>query len=335
MAHRARGQVAFTGGSGLAHVSAIRALLSLLSPMGSRGRLSILIFHRVLPQPDPIFPHEVDALQFEQLMGWVKGLFNVLPLDEALRMLKTGTLPARAAAITFDDGYEDNFSVALPILQRHGLTSTFFIATGFLDGGRMWNDTVIESIRACPFEVLDLTVLGLGSHAIANFEQKRMAIDGIIHQIKYMPVDQRTELTQRLAEVAQVNPPDNLMMTSAHVRDMRRAGMQIGAHTISHPILAKLTDDQARHEVMGSKLFLERLLGERVSLFAYPNGKPGEDYNPQNVEVVRSLGFDAAVSTQWGASRSGDDIFQIRRFTPWDRTRLRFGARMVANLRSG
>jgi hypothetical protein len=73
-------------------------------------------------------------------------------------------------------------------------------------------------------------------------------------------------------------------------------------------------------------------LGERVGLFAYPNGKPGEDYSPATVEVVRSLGFDAAVSTQWGASRLGDDLLQIKRFTPWDKTRGRFGVRLLRNL---
>jgi peptidoglycan/xylan/chitin deacetylase (PgdA/CDA1 family) len=110
--------------------------------------------------------------------------------------------------------------------------------------------------------------------------------------------------------------------------------MQIGAHTMFHPILARLTDSQARHEIGGSKDFLEQLLGERVGLFAYPNGKPGEDYTAQNVETVRSLGFDAAFSTQWGASSTGDDVFQIRRFTPWDQTNWRFGLRMLHNFRT-
>ena len=106
------------------------------------------------------------------------------------------------------------------------------------------------------------------------------------------------------------------------------------AHTVSHPILARLTDGQARQEISGSKSFLEQLLGERVGLFAYPNGKPGEDYSPQSVAIVRSLDFDAAVSTAWGTHRAGDDLFQMRRFTPWDHGRLRFGVRMLANLRS-
>ncbi len=73
-------------------------------------------------------------------MGWVKTWFNVMPLDAAVNALKKRNLPARAMAITFDDGYADNQVTALPILKQHGLSATFFIATGYLDGGRMWNE---------------------------------------------------------------------------------------------------------------------------------------------------------------------------------------------------
>ena len=100
---------------------------------GVGARLSVLIFHRVLPESDPIFPDEMYAHCFEAMCGWLKAWFNVLPLDAAVASLKAGKLPARSACITFDDGYVDNHDVALPILLRHGLPATFFIATGFLD----------------------------------------------------------------------------------------------------------------------------------------------------------------------------------------------------------
>jgi len=286
----------------------------------------------VLPQPDPIFPSEVDAIQFDKMMGWIKSWFNVLPMDEAVRRLKASTLPTRAAAITFDDGYADNFTVALPILQRHGLSATFFVATGFLDGGRMWNDTVIESIRACPLPILDLTALGLGRYSIVDSAHKCAAIGAVICQIKYLPDLQRAELTEKLAHAAQVKPPDNLMMTSGQIRDMYRAGMQIGAHTVTHPILAKIELTDARQEITNSKVFLESLLGERIGLFAYPNGKPGTDYLPYHPSLVEDLGFDAAVSTYWGAANHKTNLFEIPRFTPWDRSRLRFGTRLLSNL---
>lgn len=313
----------------------LRTLFDALSPAGARGRLSIPIFHRVLPQVDPLFPDEMDAQRFDAVCGWLKDWFTVLPLDEAVRRLKNGTLPQRALAITFDDGYADNHDVALPILRRHGLPATFFVATGFLDGGRMWNDTVIESVRRTALRELPLQALqaeGLAAMDVSSVPARQVAIGAIIRAIKYLPVDRRLQLTQALAELAQVTPPTDLMMTSAQVREMRRAGMQIGAHTVSHPILARLNDDAARREIQQSKHRLEDLLDEPVTLFAYPNGKPGEDYSPRSVAIARELGFEAAVSTSWGASNSRTDLFQIPRFTPWDRGRTRFALRLATNL---
>ena len=95
-------------------------------------------------------------------MRWVKRTFNVIPLREGVAGLKAGRLPARALSITFDDGYANNESIAAPILARLGLHATFFIATGFLDGGRMFNDTIIETVRAARGTELDLQALGLG-----------------------------------------------------------------------------------------------------------------------------------------------------------------------------
>ncbi len=253
-----------------------------LSPAGAQARLSVLIFHRVLAAPDTLFPDEMDARRFDELCGWLKRWLNVLPLDEAVQRLQAGTLPARAACLTFDDGYADNHDVALPILQRHGLPATFFIATGFLDGGRMWNDTVIESVRRTRLPMLSLEVL-LGAEfsrvPVRSLEEKRAAIESLISQLKYQPVSLRLGLAEQLAMQAEVQLPTDLMMTSDKVRALRRAGMQIGAHTVSHPILATLNQANAYAEITMSKQVLETLLGERVSLFAYPNGKPGVDYN--------------------------------------------------------
>lgn len=312
----------------------LKQALGWLSPAGPQARLSVLIFHRVMQQPDPLFPDEMHASRFLEVCGWLKSWFNVLPLDESVARLKAGTLPVRAACITFDDGYADNYHVALPILQRCELSATFFIATGFLDGGCMWNDTIVETLRAFSGPDLDLSSLALGRYATGSLENKRNAIAALIPQIKYRSVEQRITITEEIARLARVQLSHDLMMTSHEVKAMRQAGMQIGAHTVSHPILAGLTVEQARQEIQGSKRYLEQLLGERVGLFAYPNGKPGEDYVAQSVDVVRSTGFDAAVSTQWGASGASDDMFQIRRFTPWDKNRLRFGTRMLRNLRS-
>ncbi|PKO89914.1 MAG: carbohydrate esterase family protein [Betaproteobacteria bacterium HGW-Betaproteobacteria-10] len=297
----------------------------------SSNRLTILIFHRVLPSLDPIFPDEPDAARFDEMMGWMKSWFNVLPLDAAVSSLKAGTLPQRAAAITFDDGYADNYTVALPILKKHNLSASFFIATGFLNGGWMWNDMVIESIRATPYHEIDLAFLQLGRQILDSPENRRQTIEKIIGKIKYLPVPERLAITEQLADLVGVTPPADLMMTSQQLIELHHAGMQIGAHTVSHPILAKLSESKAVDEIAGSRDFLTTLLKERIRLFAYPNGRPGTDYLPEQTRLVSLLGFDAAVSTTYGAAKSTSDLYQLPRFTPWDRTKLRFAARLAKN----
>jgi peptidoglycan/xylan/chitin deacetylase (PgdA/CDA1 family) len=316
----------------------IKPFLSLLSPKAERARLSILMFHRVPPTTDPLFPGEVNARQFDDILGWVGRWCNVLPLDEAVTLLKDNKLPARAAAITFDDGYADNHDVAMPILQRHGMSATFFIATSFLDGGRMWNDTVIEAVRGCPHSRLDLRDLdGLRDAAEAHWTldsapARTAAIRGILGRLKYELPARRQVLTDEVARRAGGALPTDLMMRSDQVQAMHRAGMGIGAHTHTHPILSRLDAASARAEILQSKNTLEGLLSAPVTTFAYPNGVPGKDYHAESVDIVRQLGFSAAVSTAVGASDRHADLLQLPRFTPWDRTRTKFGVRLAANL---
>ena len=313
----------------------LKSLLGALSPGGANGRLSILLFHRVLARPDPLFPDEIDANRFDDICSWLSAWFNVLPLDVAARGLRDGALPRRAAAITFDDGYADNHDIALPILRRHRLPATFFVATGFLGGGRMFNDSVIESIRRSTLSALDLRdteLATLGPLSLDGLADRRHAIKLLLRSIKYLPNNERDAATGMIAKRAGVSLPSDLMMTRQKVCALRDAGMQIGAHTVTHPILARMDAAAARHEIVQSKRDLESMLGERVSLFAYPNGKPAEDYNSESVALAREAGFEAAVSTSWGAARRTSDLFQLPRFTPWDRSRWGFGMRLARNL---
>ncbi|MBK5204514.1 MAG: polysaccharide deacetylase family protein [Polaromonas sp.] len=311
----------------------LESIAGALSPHGQRARLSILIFHRVLSQVDPLFPGEQDARRFNEVLSWVRQWFQVMPLDEAVSRLGTGTLPARAAAITFDDGYADNATNAFPILQKHGMAATFFVATSFLDGGRMWNDSVIEAVRVFRGKALDLGHAGLGSYFLESHEQRRVAIESLLGKIKYLGQRERQDAVAQVIDVAGGRLPDNLMMRSEQVLALRNAGMQIGAHTCSHPILEKISDGHALSEITNSKTSLEALLGEPVSLFAYPNGKPGTDYSAKHVAMVRQAGYVAAFSTAPGVAMQTSDIYQLPRFTPWDRTRSRYGMRLLANLR--
>lgn len=301
----------------------------------SSPRLNVLIFHRVLPARDPLRPAEPTVEEFEARMRWVAANFDVLPLSEAARAIRTGRLPRRALCITFDDGYANNHNLALPVLLGAGLTAAFFVATGYLDGGCMFNDAVTEAVREARGRTLDLSFLELGQLSITSDVERRSVIERIVERLKYLAPAERRLQTERVCEAARAAPPRDLMMSPEQVAALHRAGMEIGAHTVSHPILSNLRIDDAREEITRSRRHLEEIIGERVRLFAYPNGGPGRDYKPEHVALVRELGFDAAVSTAWGAARAGSDIFQIPRFTPWDRSDLKFGLRMLRNALKG
>jgi len=277
---------------------------------------------------------EVDAATFEWQMRLLKQDFCVLPLAEAVSRLKGDDLPARAVAITFDDGYADNAEIALPILQQMELTATFFVSTGFLNGGRMWNDSLIEAVRMSERDILDLEEVGLGTHTLTSFADRRRAALALIARLKHLPPDERGDRVEAvMARAGCKRLPSNLMMTHAQVRTLHRAGMEIGAHTTTHPILAMMERAGARAEIANSQAELEGIVGDRVRFFAYPNGQPGIDYRAEHAEMVRELGFQAAMSTAWGAATRASDLFQLPRFVPWDRRPLAFAARGLANYR--
>jgi peptidoglycan/xylan/chitin deacetylase (PgdA/CDA1 family) len=305
-----------------------------MSPAGVGGRLTVLMFHRVRPEPDPLFPDEPTSGSFRQRLLWVRDWFNVLPLDRAVSLLRSGKLPARAAAITFDDGYADNATVAAPALLELGLEATFFIASGFLDGGRMWNDTLIESVRGCAAASLDLTGIGMGVYDLSTLEARRIAIESIVRAIKHLPTDERQRHVDVVASVAGAKLPDALMMTSAELRRVAAMGMGIGAHTTRHPILATLDDRAARDEMAGSREHLEGIVRQPVTLFAYPNGRPDVDYRRRDAELARAVGFAASFTTSPGASRVGDPLHELPRFTPWNRGRAAWALRFLQNFRT-
>jgi len=293
--------------------------------VASGPRLSILLFHRILPRPDPIFPGDIDAARFRRLMRLVRTCFRVLPLDQAARRLAAGRLPKRALAITFDDGYADNHDVAAPVLQEMGLPATVFVTTGSLDGGRMWNDSVIECIRRTESTSVDLAFMGLPLTPLDRASERHTAINSILPAIKHHHPKERERLIAELHRVCgRPDLPGDLMMTRDQVRSLTRMGVAIGAHTVNHPILQAIDALEAEREVSDGRAELERIIGRPVTLFAYPNGRPGRDYGQQHVDLVRRLGFEAAVTTARGHNGSEADLLQLRRFTPWDESDARW-----------
>lgn len=301
--------------------------LEWFSPSGPRARLYILTFHRVLPEPDR-WLDEVDARAFREQMTWVAEFCNVLPLPEAVARLREGTLPPRACCVTFDDGYANNLSVALPILRSLGLPATVFVAVEAVERGIMWNDLVIESLRHAngdlPQAALDL--LGLDDPAVAADPRR---LDSVLESLKYRPVGERWDAAVELYRSIARRDPPRLMLTPDEVRALDRAGVDVGAHTLSHAILATLDPEHARREIAGSGAWVADVVGRRTRSFAYPNGRPGRDYVPAHAEMAREAGFECAVTTARGCAVRASDPHQLPRIAMWDRTRARYWLRML------
>ena len=252
-----------------------------------------------------------------------------MALDEAVQRADSGDLSGRTVSITFDDGYADNFSVALPILQAYGVPATFFVASDFLDGGRMWNDSIIETIRRLEPGTYDLGPGDLEPLHITDWPSRRHAAQTVITAWKHLLPEQRQANVDALS--ARVDGlPQDLMMSSMQLRELASSeGVTIGGHTCSHPILASLDRDQARAEIAGGKSALEGILQQEVGLFAYPNGKHGRDFGDEHATLVNEAGFKAAVATDWGTLSASTDRYRIPRFTPWNSNLARFSIDLV------
>src|SRR5262245_42029095 len=199
------------------------ALLSLLAPAGARSRLSILIFHRVHAEADPMLPTEPDARAFDAILGSLKTCFNILPLDEAIARLASDSLPARPLCITFDDGYASNYRVAVPVLKKHGLSASFFLVSAYLNGGVMLNAAIVEAMRRCRDTELDLSTLGLGRHALGGIATRQQAADSLTDALKYLRPEEREHKVAAVASAAGVELPRDLMMSTEEVRGLRDA----------------------------------------------------------------------------------------------------------------
>lgn len=288
----------------------------LLSPPGGRGRLAVFCFHQVLDALDPLRRGEPDTVLFERDADVIASVFNVLSLPDAIERMQAGTLPAKAASITFDDGYANNYSNAAPILESRGLTATFFITGGAIENGIMWNDLVIESVARRKSDFDTAAIAALDGDEIQELPDDRK-VRTILDKLKYLPLDQRLDAATALYEANVGGEPPRLMMRPEQIADLAARRFDIGAHTINHPILKQLSPDESRKEIEHSRDWVAAVTGRVPESFAYPNGRPGVDFDDRTCKQVAHAGYSLAVSTEWGVASRKDDRFGVPRVGPW------------------
>lgn len=308
----------------------IRMMGNSIAPKGKGdGRLCILNYHRILKHGDPLLESEPDLKTFRWHMQLLAECFHVMPLHEALETMANDRMPPRAVCITFDDGYRSTHDIALPILKEFELPATVFVTTGHMGHGNMWNDIILEAIRNQPDGELNLQNVGLDIYPLETVSDRKMTAHALIESTKYMLPAARSALIQTLEKHVGPNLQESLMLTREMIVHLAHNNIEIGGHTISHPILTRLDDEVARLEIEVNKRQLEDIIKKTISLFAYPNGKPGGDFDMRHVRMVEEAGYYAAFTTEVGAATRHHPRYEIPRSRPWDNNPMMFAGRLL------
>ncbi len=295
----------------------------------SRGKLSILIYHQVLAEFDPMRPTEPTAAVFDWQMQLLARYFTPLSLDQALQHLADNSLPPNAVCVTFDDGYLNNLTVAAPILERYQIPATVYIATAFSSGANMWNDRLIDLCSDANRSQLQSP---LGLLSLSDPASRYQTSLQLIKHYKYLPVTERQQAVDSLYQQNQASDYQPRMMNAHQIKQLAAAGISIGAHTSQHPILKSIPATEQQQQIEQSKAWLEQLLARPVQHFAYPNGVEGRDFDDTTVNLVQQAGFLSAVVTDWGYNTASSPRLKLKRFTPWDQNKYRFHLRLISNL---
>jgi peptidoglycan/xylan/chitin deacetylase (PgdA/CDA1 family) len=293
----------------------------------------ILIYHRVNDDRDPYFGG-VPIRDFDRQMAYIASRFHVLALSDLVARLAARTLPDNALAVTFDDGYRDNYVHAFPVLQRHSIPATIFLATSAIGSSRqLWHDDVFSAFRDTTEPVLEPFGLDQIRRPLASVPERLRAQREFLAYIRTLREAERATAVLRLREALRVGPPRDatgLMLTWDEARAMSRAGIRFGSHTSTHPILSRIDAAQARRELAESKALIQEQLGVAVDGFAYPNGTRA-DFLPETKRMLREAGYAYAVTTIPGANEAETDPWELRRATPWDEDVFAFGVRLLYN----
>jgi peptidoglycan/xylan/chitin deacetylase (PgdA/CDA1 family) len=311
-----------------------------------RGAL-ILLYHRIAQLPTDPQLLCVTPAHFAQHIEILRKDYRPTGLQELSRIYQKGDFPQRAVALTFDDGYCDNLATVKPLLERFDIPATVFVTTGYIGCQReFWSDE-LERLLLQPGtlpETLSLTINGktyrwtLGKaasyrdeayerHRTWNVVKKdasgpRQRLYEVLHRlIRPLPDEEQRRVLDTLLGWAGMEP----MVRSTHrtlsaneVVCMAEGRLiDIGAHTVTHPVLSAFPPAVQQTEIQGSKACLEGMLGSPVTSFAYPYGFRS-DYSAETVAAVRQAGFDCACSSQQDNVWRRSDRFQLPRRIVFD-----------------
>lgn len=254
---------------------------------------------------------------FAQHMQVIKRSRRAISLEQMVDGLHAGDALGNTVAITFDDGYENNVLEAAPILADFDIPATFFLATGLIGGtGFIWPDRIEMALERSRKKVVNFPGHP-ASMPIASVDEKHQALVAIKRFLKQQPMNDLEHAVQDIADRLEVfdtcADEDYKFMNWDQARALLCSGFGIGAHTVTHPVLAKIPFDSAVNEIVKSRDTIVRETGQCSSTFCFPNGK-SDDFNPALQAFCRRY-FKAALSTNRGAAVF-DDMYELKRLSP-------------------
>lgn len=288
-------------------------LAGALWPAPSR-ELKVLAYHRVLDVADESrFDFDLELIsasteQFDWQVRHVRDNYEPITFDDVLAVIDgKHALPKRAVIFTFDDGFDDNYVHAFPILKRHGVPATIFISSDYIGGERtFWFDWVTYLINQCAGRCFELPALARSFNCPADQVGRRGLIKEFLEIMKRVPDEARRAAVDELEATAGIDFPaggfiESRPMNWDQAREMAANGIEFGSHTASHPILKQVSDAGMEHELLGCKQTIERELGKPCDVIAYPVGG-AHAFDQRIIDHVERAGYRLGASYQSGTN---------------------------------
>ena len=281
--------------------------------------VQILLYHRVNDDLDWSFPGTPTSL-FAKQMEYLAETHQVLDLADAAKRLAANDVPDNAIVITFDDGYQDNFLNAFPVLKKLSLPATVFLAIDAIGTGRLlWHDRVFNAFRETQAAYLP-EFPEKQCYPLGTVLEKAQAQDSVLKFVFSLGEKERDTWIDRLVAKLQVpcrRSQAGLMLSWDQVASMHQNGVAFGSHTMTHPITTRLPVNRMCEEIVESKKTLEARLGTAITTFAYPKGGVG-DFDATTRGLLIEAGYHCAVTTLFGVNKPGQDLYELKRGTPWE-----------------
>lgn len=284
----------------------------------------ILLYHRVIRIPTDPYNLVVSPEHFSQHMEYLRRTCCPMRLHDLVEAMCHHMLPDRAVAITFDDGYADNYWHARPVLESAKIPATIFVTSDHVDSNYeyWWDD--LERIFSLPLLSPTLLIRTQDRfhewhiNSPAQLEQTRKEIFTLMRLLDSQAREGVVDQLACWAGIERTGRADYRAVTATQLRDLACSEyVEIGAHTRTHPRLSILSPDAQRAEIVGGREVLESVIQRPVDMFAYPYGDV-QDFNDETIRIVRTAGFRAATTIVSGSVESGDDLFRLRRCAVYD-----------------